>query len=133
VAASLQRGTLRSKVPSPPRALVALVDDDDGILRSLRSLLRAYGYGVATFSSAEAFLASDQRTESACLVLDLEMPGLGGLGLLAQLGAEGPRVVVLTARDHLREAALRAGAHAFLLKPTGADELVAAIEAVIAH
>ncbi|TKD13044.1 response regulator transcription factor [Polyangium fumosum] len=102
------------------RELIAVVDDDPGILRSLSSLLRSAGFRVATFGSAEAFLASADRGEAQCLILDLEMDGMGGLALLAQLGKPLTiPTVVLTARqnEELRTRALDAGAHAFLLKP----------------
>lgn len=118
------------------RELIAVVDDDPGILKSLSSLLRSAGFRVATFGSAEAFLASAERDEARCLILDLEMDGMGGLALLAQLGKPLTiPTVVLTARqnEELRTRALDAGAHAFLLKPPVAAVLFDTIAEAVAR
>ncbi|MDI1480754.1 response regulator [Polyangium sp. y55x31] len=118
------------------RELIAVVDDDPGILKSLSSLLRSAGFRVATFGSAEAFLASAERDEAHCLILDLEMDGMGGLALLAQLGKPLTiPTVVLTARqnEELRTRALDAGAHAFLLKPPVAAVLFDTIAEAVAR
>lgn len=118
-----------------PRELIAIVDDDIGILKSLGSLLRSAGFRVATFESAEAFLACAERDLAQCLILDLEMDGMGGLGLLAQLGKPPPiPTVVLTARlnEELRTRALDAGASAFLVKPPVAAVLFDTIAQVVA-
>ena len=118
------------------RELIAVVDDDPGILRSLSSLLRSAGFRVATFGSAEAFLASAERGEAQCLILDLEMDGMGGLALLAHIGKPLTiPTVVLTARqnEELRTRALDAGAHAFLLKPPVAAVLFDTIAEAVAR
>ena len=111
--------------------VVCIVDDDESLRRSLRNLLSSVGYQVATFDSAEAFLGSDHIERPGCLILDLRMPGIGGLPLLHHLTTvtSGHRVVVLTGHgdDETRRRALRSGAVAFLEKPFEGDELLDAV------
>jgi two-component system, LuxR family, response regulator FixJ len=115
--------------------VVSVVDDDVSLRRSLRNLLSSVGFEVETFESAEAFLASDSRERAACLVLDLRMPGMGGLDLLSHLAATGSRipVIVLTAHgdDDARQRSLDAGAVAFLIKPFQSTALLDAIQRVV--
>jgi two-component system, LuxR family, response regulator FixJ len=115
--------------------VVSVVDDDVSLRRSLRNLLSSVGFEVETFESAEAFLASDSRERAACLVLDLRMPGMGGLDLLSHLAATGSRlpVIVLTAHgdDDARRRSLDAGAVAFLIKPFQSAALLDAIQRVV--
>lgn len=112
--------------------VVCIVDDDESLRRSLRNLLSSVGYQVATFDSAEAFLGSDHVEQPCCLVLDLRMPGIGGLSLLHHLSTigSGHRVIILTGHgdDEIRQRSLRAGAVAFLEKPFRSDDLLNAIE-----
>jgi FixJ family two-component response regulator len=115
--------------------IISVVDDDVSLRRSLRNLLSSVGFEVETFESAEAFLASDSRERAACLVLDLRMPGMGGLDLLSHLAATGSRipVIVLTAHgdDDARRRSLDAGAVAFLIKPFQSAALLDAIQRVV--
>ncbi len=94
--------------------LVSIVDDDGSLRRSVRNLLTSVGFRVETFVSAEAFLESIHRENTGCLVLDLRMPGMSGLDLLAHLAATGCRIpaVILTAHgdDEARRRTLQAGA-----------------------
>lgn len=112
--------------------VVCIVDDDESLRRSLRNLLSSVGYQVATFDSAETFLGSDHVERPCCLVLDLRMPGIGGLPLLHHLTTigSGHRVIVLTGHgdDEMRRRSLGAGAVAFLEKPFQSDELLDAVE-----
>lgn len=122
---------------TPSLPLVAVVDDDESIRRSVRSLLRSASYDVAAFDSAEAFIASDLRSCTRCLVLDLSMPGMGGLQLLAHLKAIGEPIpaVILTAHgeERVRLLALQAGVIAFLTKPFRAEALLAAVSTCMSH
>ena len=79
--------------------LVSIVDDDGSLRRSVRNLLTSVGFRVETFVSAEAFLGSIHRENTGCLVLDLQMPGMTGLDLLAHLAATDSRIpaIILTA------------------------------------
>ena len=70
------------------QSVVMIVDDDDSVRRAARRLIRSFGFAADTFASAEDFLAC-RLDETACLVLDLYMPGLSGLELQARLNAMG--------------------------------------------
>jgi FixJ family two-component response regulator len=125
-------GGARSSAEPP---LVSVVDDDASILRSLRSLLLSSGFRVQIFSSAAAFLASEEAAASSCLVLDLSMPGMTGPDLVAHLAATNRPVpfIVLTAVADAeeRERMLQIGAAAFLRKPTSGTELLRAIRSAL--
>ena len=116
--------------------VVSIVDDDASLRRSLRNLLMSVGLYVETFESAEVFLESRSRDNTGCLVLDLRMPGMGGLGLLKQLMASGSRipVIILTAHgdDDTRQRSLHAGAVAFLEKPVQGAAFLDAIRSALA-
>ncbi len=119
---------------APPAAVqrVFVVDDDESIRDSMRALLRSSGYSVSTFASAEAFLESGALREADCLVLDVRMPGMGGLELQQRLNQmqAGVPVIFLTAHDDARSRrlAIEGGAFDFLCKPCDANALVAAVE-----
>ena len=80
---TLQHGRVR--VSEPP--VIAIVDDDASIREALQSLLRPVGWRAAGFASAEDFLQSGQGQTTACLLLDVRLPGMSGLELQRQLGA----------------------------------------------
>jgi FixJ family two-component response regulator len=111
---------------------VAVVDDEAAVRRALERLLRASGFRVTSFTSAEAFLARDPRDAPDCLVLDIWMEGMSGLDLQAALAARGERIptIIITAHDDplTRERSLRAGAGAYLTKPFDEKELIEAIQ-----
>ena len=110
------------------QSVVMIVDDDDSVRRAARRLIRAFGFAVDTFPSAEDFLASGRFDETACLVLDVHMPGLSGLELQGRLNAMGYHlpIVFITAcaDDNARTQALKAGAYAYLVKPFEEDDLL---------
>ena len=115
--------------------VVSIVDDDASLRRSLRNLLTSAGLRVETFESAEVFLQSGSQDNTGCLVLDLRMPGMGGLGLLKRLAASGSRipVIIVTAHgdDDTRQRLLQAGAVAFLEKPVQGAALVNAVRSAL--
>lgn len=119
---------------------VFIVDDDSSVLRSLSRLVKQAGYEAQTFSSAEQFLETQHAPLShpACLVLDLTMPGLGGLELQSRLSS-GPRacpVIFISGNGNIPTTvrAMKQGAVTFLSKPFDHDELLAAIaEALEKH
>jgi FixJ family two-component response regulator len=98
--------------------------------------MRAQGYEVASFGSAEEYLGSTPPTGRGCLVLDVQLPGMSGLDLQSALAerAQPPPIVFITAHDD-REAecqARRGGALAFLRKPFDDSELLAALHEAFA-
>jgi FixJ family two-component response regulator len=110
---------------------ILIVEDDAGMRHAIERLLRAKGYATQTFDSAEALLRTQAVDHAACLVLDVRLPGLSGFELRARLAEAGTTlpVVFITAHDEPvgREAARRAGAFAYLLKPFAGAELLDAV------
>ena len=114
---------------------MSIVDDDDSVRRSVRNLLLSVGLRVAVFESGKFFLESAQRRRTGCLVLDLRMPEMDGLELLAHLEEAGERIpaVILTAHgdDDVRELARRAGVVAFLDKPAKSAVLIETVQSAL--
>lgn len=119
---------------SPATLLICVVDDDDSVRDGTASLLRSAGYATASYASAEAFLASSERTRCACVVADVQMPGMSGIDLAGALGADPPLpVILMTARTEPEVlAAARASRAAFLLrKPYAAQRLLECVQSVL--
>ena len=114
--------------------LVSIVDDDD-FREALRALFRSAGLRVATFACAEESLSSSQVHATACLVLDLRMPGMSGLELQEHLVEEGHCIPTVLVTGHgtedARARAFAAGAVAFLLKPFDGESLLVAVKAAL--
>jgi two-component system response regulator FixJ len=110
---------------------IHLVDDDDAVRDSLKTLLESYGMVVRDYASAEAFLTNLDSKERGCLILDLHLPIVGGLDLIKIMRQRRIRlpVVFITGRSdkETRARAIEAGAIAFLDKPVPAESLTAAI------
>ena len=119
----------------PGVPLIAIVDDDDALRTSLDDLLRSLGFRTQDFSSAEAFLSANQARDTACLILDVRMPGMNGLELQRQLAAANWQIPIIFMTAHAdaeaRARALEAGAVAFLYKPFHEEGLLTAIDAVL--
>ena len=116
--------------------LIAIVDDDASICDALTSLLRAVGWRAVGFTSAEAFLQSGQVHTTACLLLDVRLPGGSGLELQQQLRSSQARIPIIFITAHGNEAmraqALQAGAVAFFAKPFNDTALLEAIRTALA-
>jgi FixJ family two-component response regulator len=115
---------------------IYIVDDDDAVRDSMRALLESFDFEVRDFCSAKEFLAERSEARNACLILDLHMPVMGGIELLAQMQAEGWRLpaIVMTGRSDpvLKQRALQSGAFALFDKPVSEHELLDAIDRAIA-
>ena len=115
--------------------IVYVVDDDASVREALSSLLRSMGLEVQTFGSAEEFLAGQVSERAACLVLDVRLPGLGGLELQRDLAHRDRPVPVIFITGHgdvpMSVRAMKAGAVEFLQKPFSDDELIGAIRAAL--
>jgi FixJ family two-component response regulator len=122
-----------AKVSEKP--LVCVVDDDALIRDSTVRLIRSFGFRVETFASAEEFENSGYLEETACLILDVRMPGMDGLELQYHLSEAGERIpiVFITAHaDHEQERrAMLAGAVGFLYKPFSQESLLQAVRSAI--
>ena len=117
--------------------IVYLVDDDSSLLRALCRLLQAAGYRVETFASAQQFLECHRPDAASCAVLDLWMPGLGGLELQKSIAeTEEPMpVIFLTGRGDIVSSvcAMKGGALDFLTKPVRGDQLLDAVRGALAR
>ncbi|WP_263359933.1 response regulator transcription factor [Acidicapsa ligni] len=116
--------------------MIAIVDDDFRIRESLVNLLEAEEYAVKAYSSAEEFIADNERTVVDCLISDISMPGIGGLELLQRMRSEHPAipVIMITARGRRfdEEPFIKAGAQAILHKPFDCAELLHAVTNALA-
>ena len=109
-----------------------VVEDDEASAMAIEAVLKAHGFSVATFASAEQFHeALPQLDEKACLVLDVRLPGMSGLELQKLLVLEAAMMPVVMISGHADQAvvaqALENGAAAFLQKPFPGNELSEAI------
>ena len=107
--------------------MISVVDDDVWAREGLQSLIAAVGYEVRTFESPEEFVVSSSIAETACLVTDLNMPGMSGLELQAYLRSAGHRtpIIIVTAypTEEQRSRALKEGVISFLTKPLNEQAL----------
>jgi FixJ family two-component response regulator len=113
----------------PDTLTIGVVEDDPSFLRALRRLLSGAGFSVATFASAEEFLASDSAAGTACLVLDVHLGGMSGFDLQQQLATAGrwiPTIFITAHDDSVTRERARSGV-AYLRKPFREEALVAAI------
>jgi FixJ family two-component response regulator len=115
--------------------LISIVDDDVSVREALWGLLRSVGFAANSFASAEEFLASDQLGSANCLVLDVRMPGMGGIELLRRLVTSHRKipVILITAYEEegMRARALSGGAGAVLIKPFSEEALLSAIHSAL--
>jgi two-component system, LuxR family, response regulator FixJ len=110
---------------------VYLVEDDDAVRASLKALLGLAGWNVRDFASGTAFVEALTSLAPGCVVLDMRMPGMDGLGVIQRMAGEGVDwpVVVMTGHPDptIAAAVLKRGAIEFLEKPCREEELFAAL------
>jgi FixJ family two-component response regulator len=115
--------------------LISVVDDDESIRRTTTRLIESFGFRAAAFESADSFLRSGQLRDTACLIVDVQMPGMNGLQLQSHLAAEGRGIpiIFITAYDdkESRRRAMQAGAVAFLGKPFSDEQLLQTIRSTL--
>ena len=119
------------------RRVVLVVEDDDGMREALQTLLGAAGFGNASYPSAEAMLAEGTQEGTLCVITDINLPAMSGLGLLTELRKRGSQlpVIVITAFESpaARREAERLGAVAYLPKPFLSRALLTALESISGH
>jgi FixJ family two-component response regulator len=116
--------------------IVYVLDDDYRLREALTSLLLSAGFRVEVFASAAEYLKFKKPDSPACLILDLELPGMSGLDLQREIaGGDAPAIVFVTGHGDVPSSvrAMKAGAIEFLLKPFDDQELLQAIDAAIAQ
>jgi FixJ family two-component response regulator len=113
-------------VPKVP--MISIIDDDVSMRNATRRLVKSLGLNADTFASAEEFLESDRVNDTACVITDMQMPGLSGAELQRLLIAQGVNtpIIFITAfpEESLRRRALDAGAVGFLSKPFDEGRLI---------
>ncbi|MEA1677700.1 response regulator transcription factor [Nitrospirillum sp. BR 11163] len=120
-----------------PELTLAIVDDDEAVRDALSALFQAEGYPVATYPSAIGFLEAGADGVPGCVIADINMPGMTGLELQAELARRGCPLpmIILTGQGDVPKAvtALKAGAVDFIEKPFAIDALVRAVETAMAR
>ena len=118
-----------------PQQLLYVVDDDLGIRNSLRVLFDAHGLSAEFYSDGRVFLQDLDTNASGCLVLDVNMPGIDGFGVLQALShsKSSLKVILITGRadNEARARAAQAGVVAFVQKPYSSRELVEKIRTAL--
>ena len=114
---------------------VYVVDDDDAVRDSLAMLFRTAGLHVETFASAAAFLQLEKREPTACIVLDIRMPGLSGMALQEGLTARGSTIPIIFITGHgdipIAVEAVKRGAFDFIEKPFDDSQLLTQVLAAL--
>ena len=115
-----------------PKIEIAIVDDDESVRRGLSSLMRSCGYAVSVFSSGESFLRSSGLRHTACLIADVQMPGMTGPELHQRLvNSDRPiPTILITAYvdEKVRTQALNDGVVCYLRKPIDESTLLASVD-----
>ncbi len=115
--------------------LVAIVDDDESVRLATSSLVRSLGWEVRLFASAIEFLDSGCAAEVACVISDIQMPGMAGLEMQKRLAANRilVPVIFITAfcTQAIRKQAMENGALCFLCKPVDGAEIQACLDRVV--
>jgi FixJ family two-component response regulator len=118
---------VRGLMQSEQKTTIAIIDDDQFLLESLKDLFETTGIESRTYTSADAFLNSGDMHRVHCVLADVRMPGTSGLGLLSAVVRNGgPPVCIMTSSaDNRTETAARlSGAAAFLEKPLNSKDLM---------
>ena len=112
--------------------MIAIVDDDSSAREAANRFIKSLGYPTVTFASAEEFLGSGRLRDTDCLITDVQMPGMGGVGLQDHLMANGHStpIILVTAypKESVRAHALDAGAFGFLSKPFTEESLIECLD-----
>ena len=115
-----------------PKIHVAIVEDDESVREATNHLVRLLGYATASFASAEDFLNSGRVHDTACLITDVQLPGMSGVELQTRLISDGHRmaIVFFTAfpEEAIRARVLRDGAVCYLSKPLQEQSLIACLD-----
>jgi len=131
------RAPMSATVNPAESPTVHVVDDDDAVRRSLAFLLESASFCVRLHGSAAELLAVQDQLTAGCMLVDCDMPGIGGLELLRRLRLHCVALpcIMVTGKHAagLREAAQTAGAAAVIEKPFDSEELILAIRSALAR
>jgi FixJ family two-component response regulator len=117
------------------RPIISIVDDDESVRESTSDLIESLGFITRKFPHAEGFLQSKIGRRTACLIVDVRMPGMTGIELHEHLVGSGQAIptILMTAlpNDRDRAHAMRSGVTCYLSKPFGLNQLLAGIHAAL--
>jgi FixJ family two-component response regulator len=134
------RSTTTSGIDTPAAVkaaapYIALIEDDESVRRSISTLLRSVGLGVASFKSVKEYQESEPSPQPDCLILDVCLPGRSGLDFQADLLKSGIRYPIIFISGHadiqMSVRAMKAGAVEFLTKPVRHQDLLSAVDMAI--
>jgi FixJ family two-component response regulator len=129
--------TYRAKAVVAEPCLIAIVDDDEDVREATKGLMRSLGFVVEAFSSGEDFLRSPSFDRTACLVADINMPGMSGLELHRQVSRLNQSIPTILITGHPsdsgRQRALDAGVLRYLTKPFSEEELLGSVHLALAR
>jgi len=118
------------------RRLISIVEDDTGVRKSMGRLIVLLGHASGAFVTAEEYLESELLGETACLICDVQLPGMSGPDLQARLIADGHRIPIVFVTGHFNETTrarvLTAGAVGYLAKPFDPRALIGCLEKALA-
>lgn len=131
----VERRTFMESARSGGSASVYVIDDDDSFRTSMTRLLTVAGFATAGYRCVGEFLIADAHGDSACILLDISMPGPSGIDLLKSLRARAwaPPVIFVTGRDDVITTidVMKWGAFSYLLKPIGSEILLPVVRAAL--
>ena len=119
------------------KSVVFVIDDDDAVRASLKSLFKSVGLHVELFGSADEFLESQRPDAPSCLVLDVRLPGISGLEFQTELAKGGTEMPIIFLTGHgdipMGVQAMKAGAVEFLTKPCREQDLLNSVRLALAR
>ncbi len=131
----IEEGLTKPKPAAPAEdrpPAIFVIDDESSVREALRDLLEADGRAVEIYDSCERFLETCRPGQQGCLVVDVRMPGMGGLELLQRLKRDRHRLPAIMITGHgdvaMAVQAMKAGAADFIEKPVGYKELLASVD-----
>lgn len=114
------------------KPIIYIVDDNESVLRAMKRLILSMNMDVESFASGQEFLDSDYRDQNACLIVDVQIPGMSGMELQQKLVGKGSKlpVIFITAFDteEIRDQAKKAGAAGYFQKPVDDQALLDSIQ-----
>jgi len=131
------QGTAGAAKENSPPCHISIVDDDASIREALKGLMRSVRLCADAYGSAEEFLTSERVNDTACLILDVYLPGMNGFELQNHMKTEGRAIPIIFITAHSdessRQRALKGGAVDFLSKPVRRETLLKAIRSATEH
>jgi FixJ family two-component response regulator len=119
----------------PQESVIAVVDDDESVREAVTGLLKSFGYRAVAFERAEEFLSSTELGHTACLIADVQMPGMTGPALqshLVQFGKPIPTILITAYPNQAARArAMQNGVKGYLAKPFRDEELLDCIRSAL--